>query len=126
MKFTPKTDAAVTEIKLALLAYDKRGAVISLNEDSDGLPGKPIHTWVLSKLGNIGNGFCVLTAVKSKQGLPVQKGTQYWVVAAARGKEAAYWDFAYKAPIGDFAVNHGAGWEKIDDYLSAFAVLGTR
>lgn len=125
MIFTPQADATVTELKLAL--FGQLGAVISLNEDSDGLPGKPIHTWVTSKLGNSGKPPCVYTAVKSKQGLPVQKGTQYWVVAAARGTEWDVWNFTYKGSTGDFAYDYDdEGWKIENSYLSAFAVLGTR
>jgi len=127
MSFTPKADAAVTELKLALFGSGpKPSAVISLSQDSNGLPGDPIHTWITHKLGNVGKGFCVLTEVKTKQGLPVQKGTQYWVVAEARGSIVDTWDFTYNNLTGNEAYDIGSGWQTQNSYLSAFAVLGTK
>lgn len=128
MDFTPKADATVTEIRLALFnVAGKQGAVISLNEDSNGLPGNPIHTWVTKKLGNYGKLPCVLTMVSSKQGLPVHKGTQYWVVAAATGTEWDGWLYTYDESTGDLAIDYNdQGWVTEDSNLAAFAVLGLR
>jgi hypothetical protein len=128
MKFTPRADAKVTKLMLALvwIAGDE-GAVISLNDDNNGVPGNAIHTWVIHKLENEGNWPCVYTVVKSKKGLPVPKGQQYWVVAAATGTEMDAWGYTYKYANGDFAYDlNNAGWKIEDAPLSAFAVWGTR
>ncbi len=128
MSFTPKADATVTKLKLGMLwTTGTRGVVISLNEDSGGLPGNPIHTWVTSRVGKFGSYPCLYTLVKDGQGLPVQKGTQYWVVAAATGTEWDDWVFTYKGTMGEFAYDESdEGWTLENFYLATFAVLGTR
>jgi len=129
MKFTPSSDASVREIKMALLwgGLYKDAAVVSLNEDSNGLPGNPIQSWVTGKLGMFGTPPCNYTMVKSKQGLPVQKGTQYWIVAEGRGTETNVWGFTYKGTQGDFAYDYNnEGWKIEYEHLSTFAVLGTQ
>lgn len=124
MKFTPTVDANVTEMKLAL--FGGRGAVVGLNEDDNGLPGKPIYTWHPHKLGNRGKSPCMYTLVTNKQGLPIHQGQQYWVVAEARGKEAAGWSWTNSGD-GDFAYDDSnQGWMIEDANISAFDVLGTR
>jgi len=64
---------------------------------------------------------------KSKHGLPVREGAQYWVVAAATGTEMDGWIFTYKGTTGNFAYNYDdEGWKIENSNLSVFAVLGTR
>ena len=58
------------------------GGVISLNETSNGFPGKPLHTWSLKNLSAYGT-CCTLEVAKDGKGLPVKKGTKYWVVLVA-------------------------------------------
>lgn len=123
MSFVPLADATVTEIKLPLVYLrGERGGVVSLNEDSQGLPGAPIHTWIVSKFATPP---CSYLVVKSRTGLPVKKGTQYWIVASAKRTELDGWAFTYTDAKGNLAYNLGnEGWENDYGFLSAFAVLG--
>jgi hypothetical protein len=48
MPFTPKVDATLTEIRVPVVHPKNNGQdgfTLSVNEDSGGLPGNPIHTW---------------------------------------------------------------------------------
>jgi hypothetical protein len=131
MPFTPKSDAEVTEIKIALTyGYGPvNGAVVSLNETSKGFPGKALDTWNVKNLPAFGR-CCTLKVVKDGKGLPVKKGTKYWVVASTNDREALvvdFWNFTYNRAYGTHAVNTGSGWQNGQmDVLSAFGVFGQK
>jgi hypothetical protein len=129
--FTPKSNAIVTEIDIALVYIDGPvdGGVLSLNETSNGLPGKALHAWNLNNLP-IYPTCCTLDVGKDSKGLAVKKGTQYWVVARTNASETdTYdgWDFTYNQATGTLVVNQGSGWEKGNDKtLGAFGVFGKK
>jgi hypothetical protein len=104
--FTPKNNAEVTKIEVAV-QYDQgtNGVTISLYTDKSGLPGKPLHTWNLTNLPTFGT-CCTLDVAKDAKGLNVKKGTQYWIVASTnKSTENASdaWDVNYKDASGTFA-----------------------
>jgi hypothetical protein len=128
MPFTPKADARVNEAVLGLLFYEGEDvATVSINEDDDGLPGKAIHTWALKNLGKQLWHGCYTSIAKSKQGIALTKGNQYWVVGEAPSGTGDIWAWTVNETKGDFAYDEGEGWKsETDDYLSAFAVFGTK
>jgi len=134
MPFTPKNDAEVTMIKIALsyLGNAKcggfNGNLVSLNEDSNGLPGTALHTWSFTNLPEYGT-CCTLQVAKSPEGLTVTKGTKYWVVAFTNKKEATAndgWYLQYNLVKGPMAGNTGSGWQLHNTYVTAFGVFGNK
>ena len=128
MPFTPKADAKLSEIVLGM--FNNAGgdfARVSLNDDANGLPGKAIHTWVVGKLGMYQWHSCYVSIAKSRTGLPLKGGTQYWVVAVAPYTTWDVWQYTYNDIMGDFAYEkNNGGWNLEDSYLSAFGVFGTK
>ncbi|HXM20381.1 MAG TPA: choice-of-anchor R domain-containing protein [Terriglobales bacterium] len=86
--FTPGADHTVTRIEVAV-GYSQgktNGVVLSLNRDSNGVPGKALKTWNASGLPRF--GACCTVVVKSDaSGIPVSAGTQYWVVLSTNSHE---------------------------------------
>jgi hypothetical protein len=132
MPFTPKADATVTQIQAAVL-YDGTGTngfeLVLAADAGYGFPGKTLHRWYLKNLANVGT-CCELATAKYADGVKVERGKQYWVVARTNAKTAgtqnvwAYtWNETEDGPY--IAYTHGAGW--IQDYAAtwcAFAVRG--
>lgn len=129
MPFTPKYNSEVMEIKAAVqFQSGENGVTISLNEDTNGLPGNALHTWNLSNLPRFG-GCCKLDVVKDGKGLKVEQGKQYWLVATTNTRTERTidsWDYTYKSASGSFAANFGTGWDKESGALSAFGIFGQK
>jgi hypothetical protein len=128
MPFTPKVDATLSEIVLGLLhGVGGDFARVSLNQDDNGLPGRAVRTWVLGKLGLYKWHSCYVSVARSREGLPLKAGTQYWVVAAAPYSTWDTWEYTYNDIQGNFAYEeNNGGWTRDDSYLSAFGVFGTK
>ena len=106
------------------------GITISLNEDSDGLPGNAVHTWNLTNLPLLGT-CCKLDIMKDTKGLKVKRGVQYWVVGstdASTRRTIDCWDFTWNDASGAHAYNQGAGWKhsRPGSYAMAFGVFGEK
>jgi len=86
--FTPRADHTVTQIRVAIGYLSGTNEVIlSLTNDANGLPGTPIRTWVAKSLPNFGT--CCAVVVKTYQaGIPVTKGTRYWITATTNANDA--------------------------------------
>ena len=131
MPFTPKADAKVTEIQIALFNCEfgcgTDVATVSLNRDSGGLPGNAIHAWTLHKLGTSKWHSCPMTTAKSKKGISLKKGKQYWLVAEAPYGTTDSWAYTYNLIRGNWAYEeNNGGWLPTFDYLSAFGVFGIK
>jgi len=102
MRFTPKADATVTELKLALFRTTDKpgGAVISLNEDMGNQPGNPLHTWVTSKLGNSGKLPCVYTMVRASTVCPSGRARNIGWLPPLRGPRWTDGFSRTRAPLG--------------------------
>lgn len=130
--FSPKTDAIVTEIKIAL-TYSSgpiNGAVVSLNESSEGLPGKALHAWNLRNLPNFAT-CCTMEVAKDGKGLPVEKGKTYWIVAETNKNEVYtidIWNGNVTGATGRGAFNQGQGWQISNNVstVAAFGVFGQK
>lgn len=132
MPFIPKSSAEVTQIAVAV--QHNTGApnsfVLSFNQDSGGLPGKAMHTWLVKNLPAFGT-CCTLDVASDATGLAVKKGIQYWVVArtnSAETKTRNEWNLASAGIEGPFAINNndGQGWYQYTAFTSAFAVFGRK
>jgi hypothetical protein len=131
--FTPSSDAEITEIETAVSYVSGfNGVTISLNEGHNSLPGVAIYSWNLTKLPRTGE-CCKLNVAKSKTGLKVSKGVQYWIVARTKSISKTTddeWRFNYKDAVGPWAyLNKASGdtWVPIDKYPTpAFGVFGVK
>jgi hypothetical protein len=129
MPFTPKARATVTKIESAVGWFSgTMEVVISLNADSNGKPGKAIHTWHVKKMEAFGT-CCTLDITRSKKGLPVKKGKQYWVVASTDTTDAdlgAAWNFTWNNAQGLYAwsTDLGVTWNTATGAISALGVFG--
>jgi len=130
LPFTPKSNAEVTEIEVPVGYYQggTNGVAISLNEDKNGLPGKPLHTWNLKNLPTFGT-CCKLDVVKDVTGLKVKKGTQYWIVASTnKSTESteAVWAETWNDSKGAYAFNTSGYWWPVNQIIPALGVFGKK
>jgi len=130
MPFTPTSNAEVTQISVAIEhnTGSPNSFIVSLNQDSGGLPGKVMHTWVVKNLPQFGT-CCTLDVARDAEGLAVKKGSVYWLVAKTNlreGKTRNEWDLASAGIEGPFAINNnnGQGWYQFTAFTSAFGVFG--
>lgn len=129
MPFTPKAKALVTKIEAAVGWFaGTNELVLSLYSDSKGLPGKAIRNWHVKNMPNFGT-CCTLNTVRSKKGLAVRKGKQYWVVASTDSTDTnlgAAWNFTYNNAQGSWANsnNQGSTWNTQGGTLGALGVFG--
>ena len=85
--FTPDADHTVTKLEIAVGWSDgTNGVDISLNSDSNGMPGKALKTWSVTGLSRFGT-CCSLVTVSDKRGIPISGGKQYWVVLKTNDNE---------------------------------------
>jgi hypothetical protein len=129
MPFTPKVNATVTQIQIAL-QYNNSGTDgfnLVLAADSAGLPGKSLHSWDEKSLPNFGT-CCKLVTAKYATGVKVTKGKRYWVVARTDSKSGDAhdaWDWTWNDSRGLDAYKFRSGWLSLEnDNLCAFAVQG--
>jgi hypothetical protein len=124
MPFTPSFGATVTKILVAVGRLSGTNAVaVSLNEDSSGLPGDAIQSFVVSNLPFFGNCCEVKLA---NTATPVSGGLQYWVVVApADGTTVAAWNLnvTNQTPQPQAYTDNGM-WKLTHNIQSAFAVQG--
>jgi hypothetical protein len=137
--FTPSANMTVKEVE-ASVVWDEgvNAVVLSLNRDSSGLPGKAIHTWHVKNLAIIGT-CCQLATGKSKTGIAVKKGTQYWVVVSTNSNDSdifAAWEVnstdMRSHPFASYCDDSKQGscngtsgkWSAASGLLPGYAVLG--
>jgi hypothetical protein len=79
--FTPSANVKAMEVDASVVwAEGTNEVVLSLYSDASGLPGKAIHSWHVKNLASFGS-CCQLAVGKSKTGISLSKGKQYWLVA---------------------------------------------
>jgi len=137
--FTPAANMTVREVEASVLWAEGTNAVVmSLNHDSGGLPGTSIHTWNVKNLAIIGS-CCQLATGKSKTGIAVKKGTQYWLVVGTNSNDSnifAAWEINSTDmrlhPFASYCDDSKQGncngtsgqWTAVSALLPGFAVLG--
>jgi len=86
-----------------------------------------MHTWKFKKLGTSKLESCGVTLGKSKQGIALKKGEQYWVAASAPETADDVWVWTYNDSMGNFAYEEdGDGWKPDYGNLGGFGVFGVR
>jgi hypothetical protein len=131
MPFTPKANSTAKEVLIALgyLGGGSNDGMISIFTDAGGVPGVPLKTWMAARFQREGS-CCQLVAPKDRDGIPLQGGTQYWIVAASGPhSQASYqWNFVWNDAQGKVAFLNGNTqdeWLPYRDNVAAFAVYGT-
>ncbi len=96
--FTPTADATVTRVEVSVGTFggsDAGAFQIQLLADDNNSPGKPIKTFTISSEPTYGS-CCTLDVGNDKAGIPVTKGTQYWIAVTTSKKQttlAGGWAF---------------------------------
>jgi hypothetical protein len=133
MPFTPAQNSTVKEVLIALgyLGGGLNGGTIGLVTDENGAPGTtPLRTWTASNFPHEGT-CCPLVELKDAAGIPLEGGTQYWIVAGLSPgtEEGQYqWNFVWNDATGPLAFLNGNTdyeWLPYTDNLAAFGVYGT-
>ena len=85
--FTPSADHTLTKVEVAVgWSQGANGVVISINKDSNGMPGSALKTWNVSNLQNFGT-CCGLVVRTDKSGIALAGGRQYWIVLSTNSNE---------------------------------------
>lgn len=129
--FTPDTNHTVTRLEIAVGWSDgPNGVVVSLNSDSNGVPGAALKTWNVSGLPLFGT-CCTLVVKTDKTGIPVTGGQRYWVVLSTNDNEKDTvdgWNVsdADQVDPGNFASYSSGTWHTFQTAPGlAFAVKGS-
>lgn len=126
--FTPTADHTVTQIQVGVTwAEGTNTVILSLNADNGGKPGQVLFITQFTNLPTFGT-CCTLQTANLTTGVPVTKGTLYWVVLRTLSTNQGTWDVwnnNFADLQGPFSNSTGHGWNKQSTQeLGAFAVLG--
>jgi hypothetical protein len=131
--FTPNANFRVTEVQTSVGwgQNGTNGVTLSINADASGLPGSALASLDVTGLSNFGD-CCTLTVGEGpgNSGVPVSKGTQYWlVVSTDTSTETTFDAWAFNStdmtahPYAFFNSTNGV-WEASDGLLPGYAVWG--
>jgi hypothetical protein len=109
--FTPAANATVTRIEASAgrQGSGSSGFEMGLYHDANGVPGKPIKSFHISKLPIYGQ-CCAVAIANDKAGIPVTAGTQYWVVVSTTAKDPDIYAWAFNST--DMRAQLSAFWCK--------------
>lgn len=87
--FTPSASHTVTRIEVAARhAFGPNSIILSIAEDSNGVPGTVLKSWVVKKLPKLG-GCCHVVVQDDTAGIAVTGGQQYWITLTTDTRESA-------------------------------------
>lgn len=90
--FTPSKNVKVMEVDAAVVhAEGVNEVVLRLYNDASGLPGKAIHSWRVKNIAGFGT-CCQLAVGKSKTGIALTSGKQYWLSAGTDSTNSDVFD----------------------------------
>lgn len=126
--FTPTANYTVTEVQVGVTWVEGENSVIlSLNEDNGGIPGKVLYITQFTNLPTFGT-CCTLQTAMLSPGVPVTKGTMYWVVLRTKSTNQGTWNVwnnDFNGAQGPFSNSTGHGWNKQStQQLGGFGVFG--
>lgn len=129
MPFTPKADAKLTVMTIGLVhclyGCGPNQGIVTLSEDSNGLPGNTIYSWKFQNVDFFVWRGCYLTGAKLKKGVGLKKGSQYWLVALSYDDATNAWAYTWNNTQGSFAYDeNNSGWVPVYGYLGAFGLFG--
>ena len=134
--FTPTGNFTLTQIDLPFHIYASgpytNAINLSLNQDSNGVPGGALETWSgIMPPSAVGGTSSVVTTVYPAFSVPLLAGKQYWIVASpAASNTLELWVLNAgdgTGPRGRMALNQGLGWvvQVLQSGNVAFDVRGT-
>jgi hypothetical protein len=96
--FTPTANATVTKIEASASrsGSGSAGFELGLWTDKNGVPGKRIKSFHVSKLSNYGE-CCAVAVANDPAGIPVTAGTQYWIVVSTTAKDTDIYAWAFNS-----------------------------
>ncbi|MFZ0284084.1 MAG: choice-of-anchor R domain-containing protein [Terriglobales bacterium] len=130
--FTPTANYKASRIEVAVGwgGEGVNGVTVSLNADSNGLPGSVIASIDKTGLSDYGD-CCQLVVAGGGSGATVNQGTQYWVVVSTDASTETTFDaWAFNStdmrayPFASYSSTNGF-WSASDGLLPGYAVLGT-
>lgn len=128
--FTPATNISVYQVQAAVTwdGFNAQNRVImSIAQDSGGLPGATIQELPISNLPVFGT-CCALAVATRNVGIPLIAGKQYWLVAGTNLANQMFeggWDFnSTDMRSLPWATQSGGNWGTISFIQPGFAVLG--
>lgn len=128
--FTPSANVTATKLEAAAGWFGGTNAlVLSIAEDSGGLPGNTLGSATVDNLFDFGT-CCTLDEGKLKPGVSLTAGTQYWFVMSTNNNDADFegaWSINTtddRENVYTLAVNSGSGWGTETTFLGGYAVLG--
>lgn len=128
MPFTPSVNATVTHIGVSVgYVSGDNEVTVSLNSDSDGLPGSSLGSFTASNLPIFGD--CCQAVVESVAGIPVTAGTQYWIVVQTTTPSSTTWaawnENDTNQTLQPFAFYENGSWLSTEGIFGGFGVAGT-
>lgn len=125
MRFTPYTSGRVTRIDIAVTNFaGPNGAFVSLAQDSGGVPGTVLGSWLIVNQPAYGSTCCA-TSITVSQSIPVGAGHTYWLIAAAATTTTwDAWSWNYYGDTDTFAYNQGSGWNYAFGPVGGFDLIG--
>jgi hypothetical protein len=130
--FTPSTNMTVTKVQ-ASVGWGQsgtNGVTLSINADSNGVPGNSLGSVDVNNLGIFGQCCTLAEANGGNQGVPVTAGTQYWFVVSTDSNYLTTFDaWAFNStdmrsyPYAFYATSNG-GWIATSGLLPGYAVYG--
>jgi len=125
MAFTPSSDFDLSQIDLGITWVGNTNSVIvSLQNDSSGLPGATIESWTVSNLPPVGSTNAIETVIPVST-VELMATQQYWIAVAGVGDASAVWNWNVVGATGAYAQSDGGIFVLNHDTLGAFGVLGT-
>jgi hypothetical protein len=128
--FTPTANVTANEVEAGIgFVAGVNGVVMSIYSDASGLPGSSLMDFKASGLPAFGT-CCELATGKSKKGVALTAGTQYWFVISTNAAESSTWVAANAETTdtvnsGLAASNQGSGWVSYtSNFLPTVGVFG--
>jgi hypothetical protein len=111
--FTPTADHLVYEVRVGVSHVSGSDPLlVSINEDINSTPGKPLHAWEIQGLPEFGS-CCEIQVVRVKPGIPLKGGQQYWLTIRTLLTNPDTWDVwnnDSNGVNGPFSNSLGKGW----------------
>lgn len=129
--FTPTTNITATKVQASVAWADGfNGATLSINADSNGLPGTALGSVDVTGLGQFGECCTLAQAGGGSKGVPLKAGTQYWfVVSTDTATETTFDAWAFNSTdMRDYTFafysSSNNGWISTEGILPGYAVYG--
>lgn len=130
--FTPSANITATKVQASVgyAGAGTNGVTLSINADSNGLPGAALGSVDVSNLSDFGDCCNLAQAGGGSQGVSLTGGTQYWfVVSTDTNTETTFDAWAFNStdmrdyPFAFYATANN-GWIATEGILPGYAIYG--